>query len=477
MATKYWVGSDTSWNTSGNWSAASGGAGGAGVPGPGDDVIFDGSNSQKCICDVAIDIASMDIQDAGDANGAYGGVFSFSSSSYSHSISGNCRWAGTGSIAAGNNTITIGGDWDYASMASTGSTSTIILSKSGTSTVTSSHLKVYNNITVNSGCTADFSSTARFSGTITINGEWASPATNNPYQPDGGTINVGSTGTLSGAGATAYLIGSTVSVAPGGTWSIGNTSFRGAGTINAGTYGGTWTLRNQSTSESLTIGNSATFTGNVTFDAGASGTYTIDNSGNYTLTFQGDVTFTETVGTLAITEGTGTFLMSGTGNQTFTNTASLDSIGTFQIDKTAGKVSLAASSPLTCSVFDFDDGDFDPNGQTITTSSHCDWAGGTTFVPGDADTMNSCTWTIGGNFTCDGQDLNATAGWDLDVTGTAVASGTGNVEYCTAGGTEIDASAGPWTDGDNNTNWNFESGLNSGQRSGVRGRYLRPLST
>ena len=70
--------------------------------------------------------------------------------------------------------------------------------------------------------------------------------------------------------------------------------------------------------------------------------------------------------------------------------------------------------------------------------------------------MNGCTWVIGGQFTADGQTLNATASWVLTVTGTAVASGTGSVKYSNAsGGTRIKAGVGPWTDGENNSNWDF----------------------
>lgn len=40
--TRYWVGGSGSWNDSRHWSQASGGAGGYSIPGPGDDVVFDG---------------------------------------------------------------------------------------------------------------------------------------------------------------------------------------------------------------------------------------------------------------------------------------------------------------------------------------------------------------------------------------------------------------------------------------------------
>ena len=99
-------------------------------------------------------------------------------------------------------------------------------------------------------------------------------------------------------------------------------------------------------------------------------------------------------------------------------------------------------------------GDFDPNGQTIVTAGNCDWAAAFLFDSA-ADCLNGCVWTVGGNWTADAQDLNATAKWDLDVTGTAVAANEGNVEYCEAdGGEEIDASAGPWVIDGNTLNWN-----------------------
>jgi len=106
--------------------------------------------------------------------------------------------------------------------------------------------------------------------------------------------------------------------------------------------------------------------------------------------------------------------------------------------------------------FQLDTGDvFDPMGDTFTDINDSDWPAGSDFAV-DADAMNGCSWIVGGNFTADGQDLNATASWVLTVTGTAIASGIGNVEYCDAsGGTEIDASAGPWVDGENNSGWKF----------------------
>jgi len=49
MAARFWLGTtSTAWGTSANWSATSGGGGGAGVPTVSDDVTFDGSGNNPC---------------------------------------------------------------------------------------------------------------------------------------------------------------------------------------------------------------------------------------------------------------------------------------------------------------------------------------------------------------------------------------------------------------------------------------------
>ncbi|MDP6585878.1 MAG: hypothetical protein QF535_14575, partial [Anaerolineales bacterium] len=55
----YWVGANTSWNSASNWASTSGGAGGAGVPGTGDYVIFDSNSSQACTFDASASIAGL----------------------------------------------------------------------------------------------------------------------------------------------------------------------------------------------------------------------------------------------------------------------------------------------------------------------------------------------------------------------------------------------------------------------------------
>ena len=62
MATQYWVNddADVDWSPANNWSGSSGGAGGTGPPANGDDVIFDGGNTDACSIDGSTnDLASL----------------------------------------------------------------------------------------------------------------------------------------------------------------------------------------------------------------------------------------------------------------------------------------------------------------------------------------------------------------------------------------------------------------------------------
>jgi len=66
-ATYYWIGgtgfgSPSYWNTSANWSATSGGSGGAGVPGSSDIAVFDNnSTSYTCYLSAATDVGYINM--------------------------------------------------------------------------------------------------------------------------------------------------------------------------------------------------------------------------------------------------------------------------------------------------------------------------------------------------------------------------------------------------------------------------------
>lgn len=203
-----------------------------------------------------------------------------------------------------------------------------------------------------------------------------------------------------------------------------------------------------------------TFNCPVEFEVTGGGDLSIDGTNNPSYVFTDNVTWTETSGAITWDNaGTGTITYSGGNSQT----VDLDdqTVEDIVVNKTAGNLILSAG--VTTDSFtgtSTGTGDFDPAEQTIVTSGDCDWASPFLFDAA-ADCLDGCTWTIGGNFTADGQTLSATASWDLDVTGTAVASGRGDVAYSTAGVTEITASAGPWTDSGNNSGWSFSTATTS----------------
>lgn len=223
--------------------------------------------------------------------------------------------------------------------------------------------------------------------------------------------------------------------------------------LSAGSYSFTSLELQTAAGNSITLNlatNNPTVTvsGDLIIDINSTGDVILDG-GSVALTVQGDIIDQIT--------GGGTFTADGQ-DLTFTGTSAQDidpvggTWGAVIVNKASGTATL--SGALTCATFTGTSGTLKPNGQTVTTTGNMDWASG--FVI-DTTAITGSAFVVGGNWTADGQDLSGAAGtWDLQVTGTAVASGVGNVAYSDASGfTEITASAGPWTDGGNNSNWNF----------------------
>ncbi len=249
----------------------------------------------------------------------------------------------------------------------------------------------------------------------------------------------------------------------GGKVNIGANQFNGMLAFSAGNYVFDGGLEVEQTNTGTTTLDTSAATSITTTDFtydinNASGTVTILNSaagvgdGDCNWIFTGNVIDENDFGgTFTWTKGTGTDTFSGGAPQDVDFDGEL--LEAVVVNKSADVMILSgAFSPTSFTGTNTGTGDFDPNGQTITTGN-CSWAAAFTFDGIGVDVMNGSDWQIGGNFTADGQDLAATVGWDLDVTGTAVASGAGDVDDCTAGGTEITATG--WNDGGGNTNWDF----------------------
>jgi hypothetical protein len=179
-----------------------------------------------------------------------------------------------------------------------------------------------------------------------------------------------------------------------------------------------------------------TVQGDLRLDIDHSSSAAIITKSSYPLILYGDL-INEVAAGLLVTNYQD-ITLTGTNDQDF-DQPSASVFGTLTINKTAGTVT--PQSVMTCNEFIGQDGTFDPNAQTINVlaigggSGNCDWQANFEFVSHE-DAFNSCSWTIGGNFTADGQSLKATGGYIDDVPA-AIDSGTsrffGDNDYIDAG--------------------------------------------
>jgi len=455
MTTKYYRSNNSDWNTDANWSTTSGGGADTTFPTAGDDAIFD-DNSGNCTLDLA---AACDKITIGTVGALYTGTLDAATYDVTIGTGGlDCTYGGSATLDLGSGTWTCSGDWDSQDLGTlTPGTSRVKLTGLTKNVRThGTNGPLYELEITGSYTHTDSSSYLAITSGLYVSGSLINSDTIYATNAD-----VQNTGSITGAAKIqlGYLTNSSNISVQSGTLSV-PLDVQWGSTICAATYGGAVTFSCSSSLTRTSTWGAGTYTFEDVFavdEAHPTGTYVMDlATNNPDMAFQGNVTISESGGgTVTWTKGTGTITLSGSSNQTITTlNKPLEDI---VIDKTAGDIQLADG--LTTESFtgtSTGTGDFDPNEQTLTIGGNCSWAAAFT-MEGSADHMNGSDWQVTGNFTANGQSLSATAGWDLDVTGTAVASGTGDVEYCTAGGTEIDASAGPWTDNGNNTNWNFGS--------------------
>jgi len=503
----FWLGTTTDNANGANWSLATGGAPAGVVPGTGDTATFDGNGNNACTWTAGMTLGGLSVvagytatlnlatfnltmDDGANITLAGGGTFNCGSGSHSitngtFTFSAQTTWT-TGTAAwTFNGTCSIVPKLSYLY--------SVTIAASGTTTISAAQwLRVQSQITVNGTLLlnhASYGVLMDYGGGILVTGA---------SSRIGGTGIFNLTDVGAGKGYTSRGANTTIDVAqfrirpiatsptlPVGTYSglvtiqQGN-SVNSLMTLSTGAYVfGSLKFQTPYATRSLTVDcatnavTSITVNGDMTVDIDVTGPVVVTSAGratNWTIT--GNVVDEVTgAGTFTWTAGTGTMTINGTGAQ------NLDFMGQtiepLGINKVSGDTTM--SGAVTAASFtgtSTGTGTFDPNGQTITTVGNCDWAAAFDFNAA-ADCLNGCAWVIGGDFTCDGQTLNATAAWTLSVTGSAVASGVGSVAHSDArGGTQIDASSGPWTKDVNTFNWNT---WNSGQRAGSRGRYLRPM--
>ncbi len=497
MADRYWVNDDADGDFSGanNWSASTGGAGGASVPGTGDVAIFDGNGTDNCTLSAHVTLGGL------THGAAYTGTLDFADKNVTGDDGADFICDGTG-LDLGTGTLGItNGTFDFKDV--TTATGTATVEFNGTCTLTSKATYIFYSYDIQSGTTTLGSDALPRGNTFVRNGAVLAIqgfifTARGDIETEAGSTVTSTTGRLATVSGTATLAGDFSGLALIWFWGLfghidllacdlSATTVRFSGKpayhirLGAGAFTfedleiWNWSSYGVTVDCSTSAVTAVTILGDLTNNIDNALDATINNSGQSPVwDIQGDVIDEVSgSGSLVWTAGNANPEIKFTG----TNDQDIDfdgvSIGKLEIDKSAGTVTLSgAFNPNT---LDCTDGDLDPNGQTITTTGAFNADSGFTFNTGDADSLNGCSWIVGGNLTLDGQTLNATASWTLTVTGTAVASGTGDVAYSDAsGGTQINASAGPWTDSGNNSNWNFGAGITrrmigSGRLAGNRG--------
>ncbi len=261
MANRYWVGGTGNWNTlnTTNWSATSGGSGGASVPTSVDDVFFD-ANSGTGTVTISANNGAKSVNCTG-FTGTWAGTSALNvGGSFTYGAGMTITWTGQLSII-GTGTLTSNGK-------SRGGTTTI--NAPGETVTLGDAFATSSTFTVNAGTfdTAGYSVTARiFSsvGTSTRTVELRSS-----------TISVGPLAAqfnLAATGLTFNATSSTVNLVPGSTVTFngGNQTF-GTVVIGAATNTSTVTIQGSNTFGTLTSTRTVAYP--ITFTAGSTQTFT-----------------------------------------------------------------------------------------------------------------------------------------------------------------------------------------------------------
>lgn len=370
MANRYWVGGNGTWNTTSttNWSATSGGAGGASAPTSADVAIFD-ANSGASTVTLGENVTAFAM-----TYSAFTGTFDFGNYKMTFVGSGNVLTGGTGYTATGSKNVELTYSGSLARSCFTGAVTDAnafnikVTAGTGTVTVPTTGAKVGSldftgfsgswtstgtqtvagDLTLASGMTDAATSSLTISSasaqTITTNGVSFNRnvilnGAGTKTFADNVTIPAASTLTL-GAG-TLDATGKNVSV---GTFSSSTTTARsliiGSGTWTIQAAGTAW---NTGTATNLTVSYTTgkirmTSASAKTFAGGGASWPTLDQAGAGALTIQQSNTFANIINsvqpaTITLTSGTtqtvNTFGVSGTaGNLITLNSSSAGSRAT-----------------------------------------------------------------------------------------------------------------------------------------------------
>jgi hypothetical protein len=425
-STLYWVGADTSWNTSTNWATTAGGAGGEGgadVPGDGVLVDFDGTDDTNCTMDVAPAVLAGFTAQVG-----YAGVFDLATFDLTMDDGASIVLDMAGEFDMGTGTLTTT-NFDNASVGTfTEGSSTLIMR--GTGDIVSASGNGLFNLTIDVGATTTVTTSfTKFAGLVTVNGTLSLDSGKIAKTVGAGDVVIGPGGLLTGDGHFQLeLPGSGKGISsfdPTGMIDVATLTIvqpTAASVVAAGLYDSLLTIVNNVSGNARVLTLSSgdyTFGGNLEFENTGAGSLTIaNNTNNPNIELQGNLIWTETAGTLTYTKGTGDMTLSGLSNQNIElgDNASEN----LTISKpTAGDVTLV-DVDLTIDHINMADNFFATSGDVLTDTNATCSIGGDMLLDNNAFGMGTDTgWAVGGDFDNSGVTTFDGGTSGLIMTGTA----------------------------------------------------------
>jgi hypothetical protein len=204
MADRYWLGANTDWSDTSNWSLTDGGTSGVAVPTSADDVYFTSTNVGNCTLTANSQCKSLTIQDG------YTGTFA--SSTFDMYVAGNVSMrCTTGAVDLGSGSWLIDGDFDFRDCGTwTYTSSNIELTGVAATTVyvhggNTSAQRLFN-VTIASGANVELGSGGTgwtWQGAVDVYGTLNVP-TGRPFGKSAGTLTVKNGGSITTDG-TGYL--------------------------------------------------------------------------------------------------------------------------------------------------------------------------------------------------------------------------------------------------------------------------------
>jgi len=242
-ANRFWVASVASnWNNTANWSTASGGAGGASVPGIADIAILDGGGLGNATLDININVVGLTVasgytgtisQGASTVSvGSSGASFSggaFIGGAANITVSGNFTISGTAAFTSTSGVLSLKGDYTFSGGTFNDNGGSVLFNAGFTPTISGS--TTFNNIEISVNPSFSTSAYEISSGTIlTVIGDLLISAGTKRLLLNTGTIDAQgdiaitntSTDTAAGGSATIHINGT------------GNQTLTGSGVVAAG---------------------------------------------------------------------------------------------------------------------------------------------------------------------------------------------------------------------------------------------------